>query len=79
MVCEVEALALREVEEELLREKRWLREWRWVWRRRRGRSSAVVEGVVGRSAGASGAVMEAARALPGPLRDFSQDQRRWGI
>jgi hypothetical protein len=26
VVCEVEALALREVEEELLREKRWLRE-----------------------------------------------------
>ena len=35
-----------------------------------------MEGVVGRSAGASGAVVEAARALPGPLRDFSQDQRR---
>ena len=76
VVCEVEALALREVvEEELLCEKRWLREQRRVgkWRR----NSAVVEGVVGGSAGASGVVVEAVRALPGPLRDFSQDQRQW--
>ena len=80
MVCEVEALVLREVveEEELLREKRRVREQRRVGRWREGRrNSAVVGGGVGGSAGASCAVVEAARALPGPLRDFSQDQRRW--
>ena len=79
MVCEVEALVLREVveEEELLREKRWVREQRPVGRRKGRRDSAVVGGVVGGLAGASGAVVEVARALLGPLRDFSQDQRRW--
>ena len=75
MVCEVETPVLREVvEEELLCEKRWVREQRLAGRGRR--NSAVVGGVVGGSAGALGAVVEAARALPGPLRDFSQDQRR---
>ena len=79
MICEVEVLVLREtVEEELLREKRRVREQRRVGRWRAGRrNSAGGGGVGGGSAGASGAVVEAARALPGPLRDFSQDQRRW--